>query len=131
SSLRMDRTSVSDGMVWEDMSWLPQKLPGGIECAIFLPQCKIKMKTPRASSPPNAAEQGEKASIEAVEMMDRAVTMPDTEAVCGGDRGVDPGLGVAHGGFHAFALGKPGGNRRGQRAAGAMGVFGRNARRGQ
>ena len=57
--------------------------------------------------------------------------MADAETVRRRDRGADPGLGVAHGGFHILALRKPRGDRRGQRAAGAMGVFGRDARRGE
>src|SRR5512138_1257323 len=31
-------------MVWGDMGWLLQKLPGTDECASFLPQCKTKME---------------------------------------------------------------------------------------
>jgi hypothetical protein len=38
---------VWEDMVWEDIGWLPQKLPGSSECAIFLPQRKIKMKAVR------------------------------------------------------------------------------------
>jgi hypothetical protein len=34
-------------MVWEDIGSLPQKMPGISECAIFLPQRKIKMEAVR------------------------------------------------------------------------------------
>ncbi len=70
-------------------------------------------------------------TIEPMEMMDRAVAVADTEAVGRGDRGADQGLGVAHGGFHRLAFGKAGGDRGGQRASGAVGVLGGDARRGQ
>ena len=33
--------------------WPPQKLPGNSECAIFLPQCKIKMETARIPITPS------------------------------------------------------------------------------
>ena len=44
--------------------------------------------------------------IKLVKMMHRAVAVADGETVGGGDRGADPGLGVAHGGFHVVALGE-------------------------
>ena len=34
-------------------------------------------------------------SVKPVEMMDRSVAVADAEAIGGGDRGADPGLGVA------------------------------------
>ena len=46
--------------------------------------------------------------IKPVKMMDRPVAMADAEAVGRRDRGADPGLGVAHGGFHVLALCQPG-----------------------
>src|SRR4029453_4443863 len=78
-----------------------------------------------------AGSYGETASVKLLKMMDRAVATPDAEAVCGSDRSADPGLGVAHSGFHAFALRQPRGNRRGERAAGAVGIFCGDARRGE
>ena len=51
-----------------------------------------------------------RASIKFVKMMDRSVAMADAEAIGAGDRGADPGFGVAHRGFHLFALGKEGGD---------------------
>jgi hypothetical protein len=51
---------------------------------------------------------GEVRSIKFVEMMDRSVAMSDAEVVGAGDCGADPGLGVAHRGFHVFAFGKEG-----------------------
>src|SRR5260370_24501462 len=70
-------------------------------------------------------------SVKPMEMIDRPVAVADAEAVRGRDRGTDPGLGVADGGFQIVALGKPRRNRRRQRAAGAMGIFGRDPRRGE
>ena len=64
-------------------------------------------------------------------MMDRAVAVADAEAVCRRNRRADPGLGVAHGGLHVLALRETRGNRRGQRAAGAVGVSRGDARRGE
>ncbi|MBX9651706.1 MAG: hypothetical protein K2X57_32110 [Xanthobacteraceae bacterium] len=42
-------------MAWEDMVQLPQKMPGISECAIYLPQRKVKMEAVRnqSSSPRN------------------------------------------------------------------------------
>src|SRR3954470_24706394 len=64
-------------------------------------------------------------------MMDRAVAMSDAEAVSGGDRIADPDLGMANRGDEILAPGEPGGDGRGQRASGAMGVAGGAARRRQ
>ena len=66
-----------------------------------------------------------------MKMMDRPVTAANAEAVCRRNRRADPGLGVAHGGFHALALRQSSGNRRGERAAGAVGIFCGDARRGE
>ena len=63
--------------------------------------------------------------------MDRAVAVADAETVRRRDRGADPGLGVAHGALHVLALREPRGNRRRKRAAGAVGVPGRDARCGE
>jgi len=49
-----------------------------------------------------------------MKMMDRAMAVADTEAIGGGNRGADPGLGVADRGFHVLALRKAGSDRRGQ-----------------
>jgi hypothetical protein len=35
---------VWGGMVWEDMARYSRSCPAVSECAIFLPQCKIKME---------------------------------------------------------------------------------------
>jgi hypothetical protein len=48
--------------------------------------------------------------VEAMKMMDRPMAVADAEAIGGRDRGADPGLGVAHRGFHVFALRKAGGD---------------------
>jgi hypothetical protein len=46
----LDRISASEGIVWEDIGWLLQKIAPAIqECAIFLPQRKIKMEAILAS----------------------------------------------------------------------------------
>src|SRR5580765_2831172 len=66
-----------------------------------------------------------------VKMMDRSVAVPDAEAVRRRDGSADKGLGVAHGAFHVVAFGESRGNCRGQRAAGAVGVFGGDAWRWQ
>ena len=63
--------------------------------------------------------------------MDRPVAVADAEAIGRGDRGADPGLGVANRGFHVLALGKAGRDRGRQRASGAVGILGGDARRGQ
>src|SRR3954464_6156054 len=89
------------------------------------------MASQRPPQEPGAAARSRAASVEFVEMMDRAVAVADAEAVGGRDRRADPGLGVAHGALEILAPGEPGGDRRGQRAAGAMGVASGNARRGQ
>src|SRR6266702_5072488 len=64
-------------------------------------------------------------------MMDRPVAMADAEAVGGCNRRADPGLGVAHRLLKSLALGETRRDRRGERAAGAMGVAGSDARRGE
>jgi hypothetical protein len=43
-------------------------------------------------------------SVKPVKMMDRPVAVADAELICCRDRGADPGLGVADGSFHIFAL---------------------------
>ena len=48
--------------------------------------------------------------VKPVEMVDRPVTVTDAETVGGGNRGADPGLGVADRGFHVLALCKARGN---------------------
>src|SRR6188508_1120060 len=68
------------------------------------------------------------ALVEFLEMMDRPMTMADAEAVGGCDRSADPGLGVAHGSRHVLAFGEFCCNRRGERAAGAVGIFCGDAR---
>src|SRR5215467_3567023 len=73
----------------------------------------------------------DKRSIDAVEMMDRPVAVTDAEAVGSGNRRADPGLGVVDGLVQWLALGKSGCDRRGQRAAGAMGVLRCDPRRGE
>src|SRR5205085_6669496 len=69
--------------------------------------------------------------IKLLKMMDRAVAVPDAETVRRRNRRADPGLGVAHGRLHALTLRQFRGNRRGERAAGAVGIFGGDARRGE
>src|SRR4051812_43391125 len=64
-------------------------------------------------------------------MMDRPVAVADTETVGSRDRRADPGLGAAHRVLEGLALGETGSDGRGQRAAGAMGIFGGDARRGK
>ena len=49
-------------------------------------------------------------SIVPVKMMDRPVTMADSESIGSRDRRADPCLGVAHGGLHVLAFGETGGN---------------------
>ncbi len=66
-----------------------------------------------------------------MEMMHRAVAAADIEAIGRRDRGADPGLWHAHRGFQVLALGEAGRDRRGQRASGAVGIFGGDARGGQ
>jgi len=63
--------------------------------------------------------------------MDRPVAVANAETIGGRDRGANPVLGIADGGYHVLALGEAGGDRRRQRAARAMGIFRPNARRGQ
>src|SRR6201995_4974088 len=70
-------------------------------------------------------------SIEAMKMMDRAVASADAEFVGGRDRFREPCLGVAHALLQRLAFGEAGRNRRRQRASGAVGVFGFDARRRQ
>ena len=50
------------------------------------------------------------ASVKSVKMMHRPVAVADGETIGGGDGGADPGLGVAHGGFHVLALGEASGD---------------------
>src|SRR5260370_42446109 len=69
--------------------------------------------------------------IETMKMMDRSVAVADAKTVGRRDRRVNPGLGIANRGFHVLASGEAGGDRRRQRAAGAVGVFGGGAGRCQ
>src|SRR6478672_4540303 len=64
-------------------------------------------------------------------MMHRSVAMADAKTVRRRDGSADKGLGVADGGYHVLAFGKSGRDGRGQRAAGAVGVFGGDAWRWQ
>ena len=48
--------------------------------------------------------------VESMKMVDRPMAVADAEAIGRRDRGADPGLGVAHRGFHVFALRKAGGD---------------------
>src|SRR5438552_9463779 len=73
----------------------------------------------------------ERRLIKLLKMMDRAVAVPDAETVRRRNRRADPGLGVTPGRLHALALRQFRGNRRGERAAGAVGIFGGDARRGE
>ena len=45
-----------------------------------------------------------------MKMMDRSMAVADAEAVGTGDRGADPGFGMAHRGFQILALGEAGGD---------------------
>ena len=63
--------------------------------------------------------------------MDRPAAMADGEAIRVRDGRADEGLGVAHRRFEIGALGEFGCDRRRQRAAGAVGVIGRDPRRRQ
>src|SRR5882757_2447642 len=56
----------------------------------------------------HAAGGATRRSIEGVEMMDRAVAVPDVEAIGRGNRGTDPALGAANGGFQVVAFGEAG-----------------------
>jgi len=60
----------------------------------------------RAAVPANAAapEVVDRSSIKPMEMMNRAVPVPNIEAVASRDRRTDPGLGVAHGTLQRLAL---------------------------
>ena len=49
-------------------------------------------------------------SIKPVKMMDRAVTVPDIEAVGRRDRRAHPGLGISNGGFQRLTFRKEGGD---------------------
>src|SRR5205807_10219514 len=71
------------------------------------------------------------ALVESVEMMDRSMAVTDAEAIGGGDRGADPGLGVAYRLLEGLALGEACRDGGGQRAAGAVGIFSGDARRGE
>ena len=75
---------------------------------------------------PSAAD-----SIKSMKMMDRPVAVADTKPIGRGDRGTDPGLGMTDRGCQVLALGKACRNGRRQRAAGAVGIFGRKAWRRQ
>src|ERR1700686_4460020 len=57
-----------------------------------------------------------------MEMMDRAVTVPNIEAIGRRERRGDPGLGIANGAPPRLAFGKQGYDRGRQRASGAMGI---------
>jgi len=63
----------------------------------------------RDTYPPQSQPVGD--LVKAVKMMDRPVAMADTEAIGRRDRGADPGLGLANGGFQILAFGKAGGDR--------------------
>ena len=56
------------------------------------------------------------------------MAVADAETIGRRDRGADPGLGVAHRGFKLLALRKARRDGGGQRAAGAVGILGDNAR---
>src|SRR5262245_11452823 len=60
-------------------------------------------------------------------MVRRAVPRSDLDAVRGSERIGDVTLGRAHGLVQGKPLGETGGDRRGQRAAGAVGVLGGDA----
>src|ERR1700736_5254523 len=70
-------------------------------------------------------------SIKPVKMMDRPMAVADVEVGARRDRGADPCLGMTNRGFHLLALGETGRDGGGQRASGAMGIFGCDAWRGQ
>src|SRR5665213_1121276 len=78
---------------------------------------------------PRTPSRGEARSalIKPVKMMDRAMPMADTETIGRHDRRADPGLGIAHRGFQLLAFGEACRDRRGQRAAGAVGIPGGDA----
>lgn len=59
------------------------------------------------------------------------MAMSDAQTIGFLDRATDPGLGFTHCGLKALAPGKAGCDRRGQRAAGAMGVHRGDTRRSQ
>ena len=63
-------------------------------------------------------------SIERVEMMDWSMAVTDAQAIGRGNRRSHPGFGVANGGLQIVAFGKARRDGRGQRASGAVGVFG-------
>ena len=54
--------------------------------------------------------------------MDRAMAMPDLKPVGRRNRGADPALGLLYGLQQGLAFRQARRNRRGQRAAGAMGI---------
>src|SRR4051795_7822760 len=89
------------------------------------------MASQRPPQKSGTAARSRATSVKFMDMMDRAVAVADAEAVGGRDRRANPGLGVAHGALEILASGEPRGDRRGQRAAGTMGVASGNARRGQ
>ena len=60
-------------------------------------------------------------------MMQRSVAVADLEPIGGGDGRGDVGLGLLRRGDEIAALGEPGRDRRRQRAAGAVGIFGGDA----
>ena len=69
--------------------------------------------------------------IQPVEMMDRAMAVTDAEPVRRRDCFSDVSLRAPHGGFHVVAPGEAGRDGRRQRAAGAVSVFGGDARSGK
>src|SRR5687768_6804339 len=81
----------------------------------ILPDCAEPV-IGRAFARPVGSIRATLASIKLVKVMDRAVAMSDAEAICGGNRRADEGLGVAYGGLHVPALRQSRGNRRGERA---------------
>src|SRR5712671_4506128 len=69
--------------------------------------------------------------IEFVKMMDRSMAVADAELIRPYDRGADPRLGFANGSLHGIALRQSRRDGGGQRATGAVGVFGGDSRRGK
>jgi 1-acyl-sn-glycerol-3-phosphate acyltransferase len=56
----------------------------------------------------NPAPSGLRATDRSMKVIDRAVAMADVEAIGGGNRGTDPALGAANGGFQVVAFGEAG-----------------------
>src|SRR6185437_13977245 len=62
-----------------------------------------------------------------IKMVERSAAVPDLQGVGSGNRGGDVGFGVLRRGDEVAALGEAGGDRRRQRAAGAVGILGGDA----